>query len=51
MIGSDVVGSFKNLGQHMGGFDVFLDALPEKVAHKLARDNFLAILPQQSAAQ
>ena len=27
-------------------FDPFLDALPEDVAHKVARDNFLAILPK-----
>lgn len=47
MIGSDVVGSFKNLGEHMKGFDLFLDALPDAVAHKVARDNFLAVLPQQ----
>lgn len=48
MIGSDVVGNFKNLGKHMSGFDVFLDALPEAVAHKVAKDNFLAILPQKA---
>lgn len=47
MIGSDVVGKFKNLGEHMRGFDVFLDALPEAVAHKVARENFLAILPEE----
>ena len=46
MIGSDVVGSFKNLGEHIRGFDVFLNALPEEVAHKVARDNFLAVLPK-----
>lgn len=46
MIGSDVVGRFNRLGEHMRGFDVFLDALSEPVAHKVARDNFLAVLPQ-----
>jgi len=51
MIGSDVVGSFRSLGEHMKGFDVFLDALPDAIAHKVARDNFLAILPQQVATQ
>ena len=45
MIGSDVVGSFKRLGEHMTAFDVFLDALSEPVAHRVARDNFLAVLP------
>ena len=46
MIGSDVVGSFKRLGEHMTAFDVFLDALSEPVAHRVARDNFLAVLPR-----
>src|SRR5690606_6601799 len=45
MIGSDVVGRFDNLGKHLQAFDVFLNALDESVAHKVARDNFLAILP------
>jgi predicted TIM-barrel fold metal-dependent hydrolase len=46
MLGSDVVGRFNKLGKEMHRFDVFLDALPEGVAHKVARDNFLAILPK-----
>ncbi|WP_150304108.1 amidohydrolase family protein [Pseudomonas saliphila] len=46
MIGSDVVGKFKSLGGNMKGFDVFLDALSEDVARRVARDNFLAILPK-----
>ncbi|WP_092284398.1 amidohydrolase family protein [Halopseudomonas sabulinigri] len=46
MIGSDVVGRFDSIGKYMHGFDVFLDALPEEVAHKVARDNFLAVLPR-----
>lgn len=45
MLGSDVVGRFDKLGQELHGFDGFLDALPEEVARKVARDNFLAILP------
>lgn len=45
MIGSDVVGKFDSLGEYMTGFDVFLDALPEAVAQKVAESNFLAILP------
>lgn len=49
MIGSDVVGRFDSIGKYMHGFDVFLDSLPEDVAHKVAKDNFLAILPQQQA--
>ncbi len=46
MIGSDVVGRFNKLGQEMHTFKPFLDALPEDVARKVARDNFLAILPR-----
>ncbi|MDQ0739481.1 amidohydrolase family protein [Pseudomonas sp. W4I3] len=46
MLGSDVVGRFNKLGKEMRRFDPFLDALPEDVAHKVARDNFLAVLPK-----
>lgn len=46
MLGSDVVGRFGSVGEQMKGFDPFLDALPEAVAHKVARDNFLAVLPK-----
>ncbi|MCY1554579.1 hypothetical protein D9M68_911590 [compost metagenome] len=47
MLGSDVVGSFDSLGEYMRGFEPFLDALPAEVAHKVARDNFLAVLPRK----
>lgn len=46
LLGSDVVGKFDNLPSYLHGFDPFLDALPEEVARKVARDNFLAILPK-----
>lgn len=46
MLGSDVVGRFTSIGEQMNGFDAFLDALPEAVARKVARDNFLAVLPK-----
>ena len=46
MIGSDVVGRFNKLGKEMRSFDPFLDELPEEVARKVARDNFLSILPR-----
>ncbi|MDD1013387.1 amidohydrolase family protein [Pseudomonas rubra] len=46
MLGSDVVGRFASLGEQMQGFDVFLDALPADIAQKVARDNFLAVLPK-----
>ena len=45
MLGSDVVGRFSSLGEQMRGFDAFLDALPAEVAVKVARDNFLEVLP------
>ncbi|HEC73925.1 MAG TPA: amidohydrolase [Methylophaga aminisulfidivorans] len=48
VIGSDVVGSFDNVGKIMHGFDPVLDALPEDVAKAIAHDNFLALLPHQS---
>ena len=48
VIGSDVVGSFENVGKIMHGFDPVLDALPEDVAKAIAHDNFLALLPHQS---
>jgi len=47
MLGSDVVGRFGSLGEQMHGFRPFLDALSEEVANKVARDNFLAVLPRQ----
>lgn len=46
MLGSDVVGSFGSLGELMNGFRPFLDALPAAVARRVARDNFLAVLPR-----
>ena len=46
MLGSDVVGRFNKLGEEMHNFAPFLDALPGDVAQKVARDNFLAILPR-----
>ncbi|MGR6498217.1 amidohydrolase family protein [Pseudomonas fulva] len=46
MLGSDVVGRFDSLGEEMGSFRPFLDALPEDVARRVAKDNFLAVLPK-----
>lgn len=48
VVGSDVVGRFNKLGKEMRRFDPFLDALPEDVARKVARDNFLAVLPKRA---
>ncbi len=49
MLGSDVVGRFGSLGKVMNRFAPLLDALPQDVAHKLARDNFLSVLPERPA--
>ncbi|AUA33715.1 amidohydrolase [Pseudomonas sp. SGAir0191] len=46
MLGSDVVGRFDSLGEEMDSFRSFLDALPEDVARRVAKDNFLAVLPK-----
>lgn len=46
ILGSDVVGKFDSLPSYLASFNPFLNALSEKVAHKVARDNFLAILPK-----
>ena len=48
MLGSDVVGRFDKLGQELHSFDPFLDALPVEVAHKVAKDNFLQVLPKKA---
>lgn len=46
MLGSDVVGRFDKLGEGLRAFEPFLNALSEKVAHRVARENFLAVLPK-----
>ncbi|WP_341305186.1 amidohydrolase family protein [Pseudomonas sp. TMP25] len=51
MLGSDGVGRFNGLADTMNGFKPFLDALPEKVAQQVARDNFLAVLPRKVQAE
>lgn len=51
MLGSDVVGRFDGLDEYLHAFDPFLDALPEEVARKVARDNFLAVLPRRVQAE
>ncbi|MFC3608951.1 amidohydrolase family protein [Stutzerimonas tarimensis] len=48
MMGSDVVGRFGGIGEKLDAFRPFLDALPEAVARRVARDNFLSILPGPS---
>lgn len=51
MLGSDAVGQFDSLEETMKSFVPFLDALPEEVARRLARDNFLQILPRNPKLQ
>ncbi len=51
MLGSDVVGHFENLAEGLAAFDPFLDALSEKTAQQVARDNFLAILPRSASSE
>jgi hypothetical protein len=48
VLGSDVVGRFDNLGEAMQAFVPFLNALSADTAHRVARDNFLALLPQRA---
>lgn len=46
MVGTDLVGRFDNLAKHIQAFDVFLDALSEDTADRVARTNLLALLPE-----
>lgn len=48
MIGTDKIGHWGDYAKDIRKYDVFLDALPEEVARKVARDNFLDhILPKR----
>jgi hypothetical protein len=49
MIGSDLLGRYAKLNEKLHSFDVFLNALPADTAQKVARDNFLALLPREGA--
>lgn len=46
VLGSDVLGKFGKLPKKMEAYEPFLNALPESVARKVARDNFLELLPK-----
>lgn len=46
MIGTDLVGRFDNLAKNIQAFDVFLDALSDETADRVARTNMLALLPE-----
>lgn len=47
MLGSDLVGTFTPLKATLEEFSPLLDALPLQVAQRLAKDNFLALLPKR----
>ncbi len=49
MLGSDLVGRFGSLEKIVGRFASLLDALPPDVAEKVARGNFLSVLPKAPA--
>jgi predicted TIM-barrel fold metal-dependent hydrolase len=49
MIGSDKVGKFGNYPDEMLKFNTLLDALQPETARKVARDNFLLVLPKEGA--
>lgn len=46
MLGSGLAGRFDGLSKIMDDFQPFLDALPEVVTRKVARENFLDLLPR-----
>jgi predicted TIM-barrel fold metal-dependent hydrolase len=45
MIGSDALGSYDKIAASLGEYTPFLSALSKETAQKIARDNFLALLP------
>jgi predicted TIM-barrel fold metal-dependent hydrolase len=47
MIGTDMIGHFDKYEKTITQYYVFLDALSEKTARLVARDNFLSILPHR----
>ncbi len=47
MIGSDQTGHFSGLPAAIRKYDVLLDALDPDTARKVARDNFLGVLPER----
>ncbi len=46
VLGSDVLGRFDKVDDNLQEFDGFLDALSSDTAQKVARENFLALLPE-----
>ncbi|EKF74812.1 hypothetical protein A11A3_06255 [Alcanivorax hongdengensis A-11-3] len=48
-LGTDLVGHFDHEGRVLSAYEPLLDALPQKVAIKLARDNARALVPEKGA--
>ena len=46
MLGSDVVGKFKNMGHILGKWDIILDELKYDTSQKMAMNNMLSVLPK-----
>jgi hypothetical protein len=49
MIGSDAVGKFGRYDKEIKRYEVFLDALAPATAKKVARDNFVRLMPKEGA--
>lgn len=47
MIGSDKVGRFGNYSSEIKKYDVLLDKLNPEIARKVARENFMSVLPKE----
>jgi len=49
MIGSDAVGKFGRYRKDIHRYEIFLDALEPETAKKVARDNFVRLMPKSGA--
>ena len=47
MIGSDIVGHFAEYAPTLQRYYILLDALKPETARKVARENFLVVLPKK----
>lgn len=48
VLGSDLLGRFGRLGERMDAYRPLLDALPEDIAHGIARDNLLRLIGKEA---
>lgn len=51
MLGSDLIGSFDKLSEKLAAYEGLLDALSPQDAKRVARDNFLSVLPPSARAK